>query len=181
MKLRSMFLALAATFMTAQDAMPRLAMFVPQQVLNSTTRGKKLLGEYTSVEKNWEDKLQAKSAEGQALQKQLQSSTLDEVAKEKITRQLRDLEFDFKKMQEDAQAEVGKAQQKVQTQFNNEVTPLVEALAKERKLQMIINYQQGLYTIFDAAWGLDFTNEIAKRYDAAAAPAKSSVKAPEKK
>jgi Skp family chaperone for outer membrane proteins len=153
-------------------------MFIPQQVLQSTTRGKKLLSEFQVVEKNWSDKMEAKQKEGQDLQKQLTSASIDDAAKEKINRQLRDLEFDFKKMQEDAQAEVGKAQQKIQVQFNNEITPIVETIAKERKLQMILNYQQGLYTIFDTAWGLDFTNEVAKRYDAASADKPAAPKTP---
>ncbi|MFM8430171.1 MAG: hypothetical protein ACKN95_04120, partial [Holophagaceae bacterium] len=66
----------------------------------------------------------------------------------------------------------------IQVQFNNEITPIVEAVAKERKLQMILNYQQGLYTIFDTTWGLDFTNEVAKRYDAGSAEKPAATKAP---
>jgi hypothetical protein len=183
MKFRTLlFVSLVSLITVAQevpsDATPRLAMFIPQQVLQSTTRGKKLLSEFQVVEKNWSDKMEAKQKEGQDLQKQLTSASIDDAAKEKINRQLRDLEFDFKKMQEDAQAEVGKAQQKIQVQFNNEITPIVETIAKERKLQMILNYQQGLYTIFDTAWGLDFTNEVAKRYDAASADKPAATKTP---
>jgi len=178
MKFRTLlFVSLVSLITVAQeipsDATPRLAMFIPQQVLQSTTRGKKLLSEFQVVEKNWSDKMEAKQKEGQDLQKQLTSASIDDAAKE-----LRDLEFDFKKMQEDAQAEVGKAQQKIQVQFNNEITPIVETIAKERKLQMILNYQQGLYTIFDTAWGLDFTNEVAKRYDAASADKPAAAKTP---
>lgn len=176
-----LFASLVSLITVAQDvpsdATPRLAMFIPQQVLQSTTRGKKLLSEFQVVEKNWSDKIEAKQKEGQDLQKQLTSASIDDAAKEKINRQLRDLEFDFKKMQEDAQAEVGKAQQKIQVQFNNEITPIVEAIAKERKLQMILNYQPGLYTIFDTAWGLDFTNEVSKRYDAASSDKPAAAKA----
>ncbi|MFM1773599.1 MAG: hypothetical protein RL124_371 [Acidobacteriota bacterium] len=183
MKFRTLLFASLVSLITVaqevpSDATPRLAMFIPQQVLQSTTRGKKLLSEFQVVEKNWSDKMEAKQKEGQDLQKQLTSASIDDAAKEKINRQLRDLEFDFKKMQEDAQAEVGKAQQKIQVQFNNEITPIVETIAKERKLQMILNYQQGLYTIFDTAWGLDFTNEVAKRYDAASADKPAAAKTP---
>lgn len=183
MKFRTLLFASLVSLITVaqevpSDATPRLAMFIPQQVLQSTTRGKKLLSEFQVVEKNWSDKMEAKQKEGQDLQKQLTSASIDDAAKEKINRQLRDLEFDFKKMQEDAQAEVGKAQQKIQVQFNNEITPIVETIAKERKLQMILNYQQGLYTIFDTAWGLDFTNEVAKRYDAASADKPAATKTP---
>ncbi len=183
MKFRTLLFASLVSLITVaqevpSDATPRLAMFIPQQVLQSTTRGKKLLSEFQVVEKNWSDKMEAKQKEGQDLQKQLTSASIDDAAKEKINRQLRDLEFDFKKMQEDAQAEVGKAQQKIQVQFNNEITPIVETIAKERKLQMILNYQQGLYTIFDTAWGLDFTNEVAKRYDADSADKPAAAKTP---
>lgn len=41
--------------------------------------------------------MEAKQKEGQDLQKQLTSASIDDAAKEKINRQLRDLEFDFKK------------------------------------------------------------------------------------
>ena len=43
---------------------------------------------------------------------------------------------------------------------------------------MILHYQQGLYTIFETAWGLDFTNEVAKRYDAASADKPAAAKTP---
>ena len=147
MKFRTLlFVSLVSLITVAQeipsDATPRLAMFIPQQVLQSTTRGKKLLSEFQVVEKNWSDKMEAKQKEGQDLQKQLTSASIDDAAKEKINRQLRDLEFDFKKMQEDAQAEVGKAQQKIQVQFNNEITPIVETIAKERKLQPLTSINQ---------------------------------------
>jgi Skp family chaperone for outer membrane proteins len=160
------------------DTSPRLAIFLPEEVLRSTTRGKKLLSEYQVVEKNWVDKIEGKEKEGQDLQKQLTSASIDDAAKEKIKRQLRDIEFDLKKMQEDAQAEVGKAQQKMRVQFINEFTPIVEAVAKERKLQMILNYQPGLFSYIDTTWGLDFTNEVAKRYDAGSAEKPAATKAP---
>jgi Skp family chaperone for outer membrane proteins len=157
----------------AQDASaPRFAIFVPDALLQNTNKGKKLLGELEALGKGLQDKLQGKAAEGQKLQQQLQSGSLSEDGKEKLTKQLRDLEYDLKKQQEESQVEFQKAQQRVYGQFQQEVGPIVEALAKERKLQVVFQYQpnQNMFAYTDPAWGLEFTNEVAKRYDATSGP-----------
>ena len=67
------------------------------------------------------------------------------------------------------------------TQFQQELSPLVEQLAKEQKLQLVLTYQPGLVAFADQAWILGFTDELGKRYDAkyaTGAPAPASVPAP---
>lgn len=181
-------LSLAAAFtMSAQDiATPRMAVFVPDRIISSSVRGRKLFSELEVMKKNLEEKLQAKGLEGQKLQSQLQSPSISDSGREQITKQLRDLEYEFKKLQEDSQADYGKVQQKVYGQFQTEIAPIVEALAKEQKLQLVLQYQQGLVAYGEEAWLLSFSNEVAKRYDAkfesgaaaAAAPAKPAAAKP---
>ena len=112
------------------------------------------------------EKIQAKGAEIQKLTSQLQSPSISEAGKETIQKQLRDLDFEGKKLQEDSQTEYQKTQQRVVNQFQQELAPLVEELAKEQKLQLVLTYQPGMVAYADPEWIVAFTDEIAKRYDA---------------
>jgi Skp family chaperone for outer membrane proteins len=177
--------ALSLPAVAQEAAAPRFAVFVPDYLTKETGRGRQLFAELDVLAKNLQDKLAAKQAEGQQAQKQLQASGLSAEGQEKLQKQLRDLEFEFKKLQEDSQAEFNKAQQKAYGQFQTEVGPIVEQVAKEQKLQAIFQYtpQTANFIIpIDNDWGMAFTKEVAKRYEAkfpvAAAPAPAAPAAP---
>ena len=140
-----MLLCLTAAFaLTAQDTQPRIGMLVPDRVVESSARGRKLFTELDTLKKTLSDKLQAKGNEIQKLSSQLQSPSMSETGKETLQKQLRDLDFENKKLQEDSQAEFQKTQQRIVTQFQKELAPFVDALAKEEKLQLVLQYQPGL-------------------------------------
>jgi Skp family chaperone for outer membrane proteins len=141
-------------------------------------RGRQIFAELEVTQKNLQERLKAKGDEGAKLQQQLQSPSISDAGKEQVTKQLRDLEYDFKKLQEDSQQEFQKVQQKVFGQFNSEVGPIVEAVAREFKLQLVIQNQQGLIAYADDTWINVFTNEVAKRYDAKYAPGAGAPAAP---
>ncbi len=168
-------LAAAVLPMAAQDAAPRIGVIVQQRLIQQSAHGRKLFSELEILGKNLQDKIAAKQAEGAQVQKQLQSGAIDDAGKEKLQKQLRDLEFEFKKLQEDSQAEFNKAQQKILDQLNKEVGPVIEGLAKEKGLSAVFSYQPGMFAYIDEKWVLEFTDEVAKRFDAkypeAAAPA----------
>ncbi|HJU83032.1 MAG TPA: OmpH family outer membrane protein [Holophagaceae bacterium] len=168
-------LAAAVLPAAAQDAAPKFAVIIQQRLIQQSAHGRKLFSELEILGKNLQDKLAAKQAEGQQVGKQLQSGSIDDAGKEKLQKQLRDLEFEFKKLQEDSQAEFNKAQSRILEQLNKEVGPVIEGLAKERGLTGVFSYQPGMFAYIDEKWVLDFTDEVAKRYDAkypeAAAPA----------
>ncbi|BDU75352.1 OmpH family outer membrane protein [Mesoterricola sediminis] len=168
MNIRTLLLPLAAvaTLAAQEPVTPRLAFLVPDQLITKSVRGRQLFAELDVTKKNLEDKLKGKSEEGARLQAQLQSPSISDSGREQIQKQLRDLEFEFKKLQEDSQQEFQKIQQKVVGQFQAEVGPIVEALAKEQKLQLVLQYQQGIVAYAEEGWMLTFTNEVAKRYDA---------------
>ena len=175
MRVLHALLSLAAVFtLSAQEAAaPRLAIFMPDRIISGSARGRKLFSELETMKKGLEEKLQAKGLEGQKLQSQLQSPSISDAGREQITKQLRDMEYEFKKLQEDSQADYGKLQQKVFASFQAEIGPIVESVAKEQKLQVVLQYQQGLIAYGEEAWLMAFSNEVAKRYDVkfdAAAP-----------
>ena len=171
----------AACTLAAQDVQPRIGMLVPDRVIDKTVRGRKLFQELETLKKTLSDRIQAKRSEIQKLASQLQSPSISEAGKENIQKQLRDLEFEDKKLQEDSQTEFQKAQQKVVTQFQQEISPLVEEVAKEQKLQLVLTFQPGLVAYADPTWIVAFSDEVGKRYDAkydkaGAAPAKPAPK-----
>ncbi len=165
-------LAAALPFATlplrAEDA-PRIAFFNLRQLVESSVKAKRVYTELEVVGKNLQEKLEQKSAEGQKLQSQLQSGTLSDQGREQIQKQLRDLEYEYKKLQEDSQGEFNKVNQKVMGELNRIVFPIIDALAKEQKLQVVINGEQAaqMITWADTEWMKAFTTEVSKRLDAA--------------
>ncbi len=151
---------------TATSTIDKFAVLVPERVIEQSGHCRKLFSGLKVEAESWQDKLQAKAAEGQQLQKQLQATGLSDDGKEKLEKQLRDLQYDFNKMKEDAQASMDKAKQKAGAQFNQDVGPILEQIAKEKGLQAVIQYNQGLFAYLDEQAALSFSDEVAKRVDA---------------
>ncbi len=151
---------------TASSTIDKFAVLVPERVIEQSGHCRKLFSGLKVENEQWNEKLQAKYAEGQQLQKQLQATGLSDDGKEKLEKQLRDLQYDFNKMQEDAKASMDKAKQKAGGQFNQDVGPILEQIAKEKGLQAVIQYNQGLFAYLDEQAALSFSDEVAKRVDA---------------
>lgn len=161
-------LAAAALCMpaVAQDATPKIAVLVRERLIEKSAHARKLFSEVELKGKDLQSKLEAKAGEGQTLQQQLQASGLTDEGREKLQRQLRDLQIDYKKMQEDSQNDFEKVKTKVFEQFSKEIAPIIEAMAKEKGLQVVVQYQPGLFAYVDETWALAFSDEVAARYDA---------------
>ena len=80
-------------------------------------------------------------------------------------------------MQEDAKADMEKAQAKASGQFNQDVGPVLEEISKDRGLQAVIQYSPGLFAYLDEQAALSFSDEVAKRVDAKF-PADAGFQAP---
>jgi len=159
----------AAVTLVAQPApapTPRIGVLAAERIIDRSVRARKLLSELEALGKTLNDKIQAKRNEITKLTSQLQSPSISEAGKENIQKQLRDLDFEDKKLQDDSQAEFQKTRQRVGNQFQQEIGPIVEELAKEQKLQLVLTYQPGLVAYADQEWVLAFTDEVGKRYDA---------------
>ena len=150
----------------SQAIIDKFAVLVPQRVIEQSGHCRKLFSGLELQRKQWQDKLEAKSAEGQQVQKQLQATGLSDEGKDRLQKQLRDLQYDFNKMQEDAKADMEKAQQKAGAQFNQDVAPTLEEIAKEKNLQAVIQYNPGLFAYLDEGAAISFSDEVAKRVDA---------------
>jgi Skp family chaperone for outer membrane proteins len=181
-------LPLAAQESARQEPPTRFAFFTLGLLVQHSTKAKNIFSELETLQKSLNDALKAKGAEGQKIQQQLQGSSLSEQGRDALKKQLRDIEIDYKKMQEDSQDSFTKVQQKVMGQIYQQVSPLIETLAKERKLQVVLSGESAqagqLIHWADEKWVQEFTLEIAKRLDASptvSGPSKPSGVAPAKK
>jgi Skp family chaperone for outer membrane proteins len=138
-----------------------------------------IFSELEITKKNLEEKLQAKGQELQTLQQQLNSPSIDPEKKEPLAKKYRDVEFEAKKMQEDSQQEYQRVERKVGEAITKIAAPIVEQLAKEQKLQLVLSDQAiGILSWGDAEWMKAFTAEVSKRLDADAAPAAAPAPKP---
>jgi len=168
MLFRSFLLAATtcAVFATAQEA-PRFAFFHPGYLVENTAQGKRVFAEVQTLGKRLNDALKAKADDLQKMEQQLRSSSISEEGRSKIARELEDGRISFQRMQEDSQAQMQRVEQTAFQQFSGEIGPIIEALAKEQNLHCVFQMQEGMLAWVDPAWALKFTEEVAKRYDAA--------------
>ena len=183
LSLAALSLSAALSVPAAAQEAPRFAIFSMNQLVRSSKKAGAIFSELEITGKNLEEKLQAKGQELQALQQQLNSPSIDPDKKEGLVKKLRDVEFDAKKMQDDSQAEFQRVQKRVFEAISKIAGPIVEQLAKEQKLQIVLSDQAFQLLIWgDQDWVKAFTTEIAKRLDAsepaAAAPAAAKPAAP---
>ena len=171
----------------AQEA-PRFAFFSINQLVRSSKKAGAIFSELEITGKNLQEKLQAKGQELQTMQQQLSSPSLDPDKKEALAKKLRDVEFEAKKMQEDSQQEYQRVEKRVGEAITKLAAPIVEAMAKEQKLNIVLSDQAlQILSWGDEVWLKAFTAEVSKRLDAsepaaaakpAAAPAAAKPAAP---
>lgn len=176
-------LALAASLVlpaTAQDS-PKIAFFVLDHVVQNSVRAKKVFAEMEVVGKNLQDRLQSRGEQLKQKAKQMESPSLSDEGRAKLQREMQDEEIAFKRMQEDSQSQFNKVRDQAFATFQKEIDPVLRETAKELKLQIVLNYQQGMLAYGDDVWMLSFSSEVAKRYDAKyEAGAEKAPKAAEK-
>lgn len=164
-------LTLTATLPALAQEPPtaRVAIVAPMQILQATVRGKILVAELEVKGKDLQTKYNAKVEELKGLDQQLKSPGLSDEGRAKVQRDLQDGQLALKRLEEDSQKELGAIQQRVFGTFSKEIEPIIDELAKEWKLQLVLQYSEQsalLFAYTDKAWAMSFTNEVAKRYDA---------------
>jgi len=178
LSLAALSLSAALSVPAAAQEAPRFAIFSMNQLVRSSKKAGAIFSELEITGKNLEEKLQAKGQELQALQQQLNSPSIDPDKKEGLVKKLRDVEFDAKKMQDDSQAEFQRVQKRVYEAITKIAGPIVEQLAKEQKLQIVMSDQAFQFLVWgDQDWVKAFTTEVAKRLDASE-PAAAAAPSP---
>jgi Skp family chaperone for outer membrane proteins len=118
--------------------------------------------------------LTAKNKQVETAQQKLNSGgLLSDDARAATQKEIDKLNVEIQRMQQDAEAEMQDLQQQLQLDFQRKLSPVIQQIAVEKGLHMLISTDAGLVW---AEPGLDLTSEIIKRFDAAAAGAKPLVK-----
>jgi Skp family chaperone for outer membrane proteins len=151
-----------------------------QRIANESAAGKVATAQVNALVQ----KKQAESAERtktlQAAQQKLDAggTVLSDVARAQLQKEIERQSIDIQRFTEDAQQEVQQLQQQLQLEFQQKLSPVIEAVAKERELHMI-------FSVVDSGlvWGhasLDLTTEVIQKFDAqpAARPAAQAPSAP---
>lgn len=169
MPLRKLVLLFAVTCaISAQEQdPPRFAFFNPDYLIQNTAQGKRVFAEAETLGKRLQDALAAKQEELQRIDQQLRSSSISEDGRSRLNREREDGLVAIQRMYEDSREQMQRVNDAALQQLDREIMPIIEALAKERKLQCVFQLQAGLIAWADQAWVMEFTEELCKRYDVA--------------
>ena len=147
----------------------KVAYIFMQGIFNGSADGKAAAARVQDWEKKKAADIQVKVKAGEALQAKINQggTVLNDNARLQAQRDLQKLQREIQAMQEDAQAEGQQLRQQLLDEFSRKVNPIIAAVAKERGLHMVFSVSDQA----SVAWadpGLDLTQEIIKRVDAAA-------------
>ncbi len=148
------------------------------QVLQTSIAGKKALAQLTERDKTLRAQLDKLDQEIQQLQSRLQTQgpTLSAQAAADIQAQAAAKQTNRTRLAEDAQKEMQELQYRLYSKIQADLFPIIEALGKEKGLDVILDLAKSGTAFFQPA--IDVTAEVVKRYDAAqsAAPAAKPAK-----
>jgi outer membrane protein len=152
----------------------KIAFINPQRIFQESTDGKAALTRVQALtqKKQTENTTRQKTLADNQQKLQASGSVMSDAARGQLEKEIEKQQLDLQRFQQDAQAEIQELQNEVQSDFARKVQPLIDALAKEKGLQLVFNVADAGFAWVDP--GLDLTTEIIKKLDAgkAAAPPK---------
>jgi outer membrane protein len=152
----------------------KIAFINPQRIFQESTDGKAALTRVQTLtqKKQTENTTRQKTLADNQQKLQASGSVMSDAARGQLEKEIEKQQLDLQRFQQDAQAEIQELQTEVQSDFARKVQPLIDALAKEKGLQLVFNVADAGFAWVDP--GLDLTTEIIKKLDAgkAAAPPK---------
>jgi Skp family chaperone for outer membrane proteins len=147
----------------------KIGIINPQLVLQNSVKGKEAIGRLQALQLSKQKKFESMQKEIDALEKDSMSPALNADAREKKAQDLANKRTEIKRFTEDAQKEGMAAQQKEFEKIQTDLMPLIEKIAKENGLSLVLDLNTAGVTYFDPA--IDITDKVVKAYDAQSAPA----------
>jgi Skp family chaperone for outer membrane proteins len=110
-------------------------------------------------------------------QAKLQSSgaILSEVARAQLEKDIERMNIEGQRFQQDAQAEINELSQQLQSEFQQKLFPVLEAVSKEKGIQVLLSAADAGVVWAEA--GLDLTLDVVRKLDSMAAAAKPAAPA----
>jgi outer membrane protein len=145
----------------------KIAFINPQAIFQQSAEGKAALTRVNALiqkkQKEGEDK--AKLLQGNQQKLQTSGSVMNEAARGQLEKEIDRQQKEIERFQQDAQAEINEMQQDLQNEFLKKVNPLLDQVANEKGVQLVLNADTA--GIAWANMGLDLSPEIVKKLDAA--------------
>jgi outer membrane protein len=153
----------------------KIAFVALQVVASNSVEGKAATAKLQELEKKKIGEIQAKNKQLEDLRtKQQTSSTiLNDSARLTLEKDVDKLTREVQFLQQEAQSERQALQAELQVEFQRKLNPILDQIAKEKGLHMLVDIDQSGAVWIDT--GLDLTGEVIKRLDAAK-PAAAPVK-----
>ena len=145
----------------------KIAYIVPDRIIVESELGKSLAARINALRSEKLTELTAKNKELEAAQQKLASgSVLSDAARSTAQKAADRLQVELQRAQQDAEAAVQELQQQVNTELERAITPLLEQVALDKGIYILLRADTG--AVAWAAPALDLTGEVIKRLNAAA-------------
>ncbi|NOR14694.1 MAG: hypothetical protein GQ544_03215 [Candidatus Aminicenantes bacterium] len=143
-----------------------------QTVLENSAEGKRVMAQLQDRDKRNQAELSRQDDEIRQLQTKLntQRLTLSQEALLNMTADLERKQTDRKRYFEDASRDMNELANRLFAQIQNELLPIIEALGKEKGLDLIFDLGRSGAVYFSP--NIELTQEVIVRYDVQKAPAK---------
>lgn len=157
----------------------KIAFMNIQQVAAESAEGKASNTKVQALRDKKLQDLQTRNKQLEAAQQKVQGGgLLSEDARSQAQKEVDRLTVEIQRAQQDADAELNELSQQLNVDFQRKLGPVIQQVAQERGLQMLLSRADA--GIVWADMGLDLTAEIIKRFDAAAAAGAKAPAAPPK-
>jgi outer membrane protein len=149
----------------------KIAFINIQMIASTSAEGKAASGRLDALKTKKNQELTEKTKALQAAQNKLQQggTVLSDQARGALEKDIERMNRELQFAQQDAQSEVTDETQKLQNDFQEKLSPIVEQLRMEKGLQVIFSVVDSGIVAADP--GLDLSAEVVKRFDSAAKPA----------
>lgn len=143
-----------------------------QAIAQMTADGKAAATKVNALAQKKQTEGAAKSKALQDSQQKLQTggSVMTDAARAQLEKDIERMQVEGQRFEQDAQAELNELQQELQQDFQKKLLPVLEAISKEKGLQVL--FSAGDAGVIWLEPGIDLTLEAVKRMDAGKAPAK---------
>lgn len=143
----------------------KVAFINPDRIIAESALGKASTARMTALRAQKLAELNAKGQELEsARQKLAMGSLLSEDARATTQKSIDRLQVELQRAQQDAEAAAQELQQQLNVEFDRKLTPIVEQVALDKGLYLLLRVDTGTIAWADPA--LDLTSDIVKRLDA---------------
>ena len=157
----------------------RYALVNIQRIATESADGKTLSSRIEALRSKKAAELAEKNKTVEALQAKQRSAVMSESAAAQVQKDIDKAQVEIQRMTQDAQTELQDLQNELQLDFQRKVGPVIDAIAREKGLQLL--FSQVDAGLLWADPGLDLTSEVIRRMDASAAVAAPAKPAAPKK